>query len=350
MQTSALKQQLHAPAEVSDVFTISAVIPTHNRATLVIRAIASILKQTYPVHEIIVVDDGSTDDTRDLFCQFPSSLNARAIPIRYLYQDQQGAAVARNAGIAAATGDWIAFLDSDDVWLPQKLEWQVKALRQHSGVALACVTDSRYVNNPILNKTAFAQIGSHYDRSTGVIPEYARRITSPKFHGVHLPTLVVHRSLVQSLGGFHTAFPVNEDTDFFFKLAQQTNICYVNLPLIEIDRTPKRTIGLTELREKENYRLEMAQIMYEKWLREYHGLDETIPREIRRRLHDVHVGWASWYLVEGNAEKALDSVCLALQYHRSPKAAVKWMLIRFAPSLIRKELVRRRTKTPPPLL
>jgi glycosyltransferase involved in cell wall biosynthesis len=350
MQTNALNQQLHTTAPASDVFTISAVIPTHNRATLVIRAITSVLQQTYPAHEIIVVDDGSTDDTKELLCRFLSSLSNTAAPLRYLYQQQQGAAVARNTGIAAATGDWIAFLDSDDIWLPQKLEWQVKALQRYSGVALACVTDSRYVNNPILNKTAFAQIGDRYDIPMGVIPAYARRITSHKFHGAHLPTLVVHRALIQSLGGFHTAFPVNEDTDFFFTLAQQTNVCYVNVPLIEIDRTPKRTIGLTELREKENYRCQMAQLMYEKWLREYHGQDQTIPKEIRHRLHDVHVGWASWHLVAGDSQKALDSASRAFQYHHSPKAAVKWMLIKFAPGLIRKELVRRRSKAPPPLL
>ena len=350
MRTRALNRQLHTTAHTSDVFTISAVIPTHNRAALVIRAITSVLQQTYPVHEIIVVDDGSTDDTKELFCRFLSSLNHTAAPIHYLYQQQQGAAVARNAGIAAASGEWIAFLDSDDIWLPRKLEWQVKALQQYFGVALACVTDSRYVNNPILNKTAFAQIGNNYDRPMGIIPAYARRITSHRFHGVHLPTLMVHRTLIQSLGGFYTAFPVNEDTDLFFTLAQRTNVCYVNLPLIEIDRTPKRTMGLTELREKENYRCQMAQLMYEKWLREYHGQDEVIPKEIRHRLHDVHVGWASWYLVAGESKKALDSASLAFHYHHSSKAAVKWMLIKFAPGLIRKELVRRRTKAPPPLL
>jgi glycosyltransferase involved in cell wall biosynthesis len=350
MQTSARNQQLNATANVSDVFKISAVIPTHNRATLVIRAISSVLQQTYPVQEIIVVDDGSTDDTKELLCRFLSSLASTAASIRYHYQEQQGAAVARNTGIAAASGEWIAFLDSDDIWLPQKLEWQVKALQRYSGVALACVTDSRYVNNPVLNKTAFAQIGDRYESPMGIIPRYARRITSHRFHGAHLPTLMVHRTLIQSLGGFHTAFPVNEDTDFFFKLAQQTDVCYVNLPLIEIDRTPKRTIGLTELREKENYRCQMAQLMYEKWLHEYHGQDQAIPKEICHRLHDVHVGWASWYLVAGDTQKALDSASVAFHYQRSAKAAAKWMLIKFAPGLIRKELVRRRTKAPPPLL
>ena len=87
------------------VFKISVVIPMYNRATLVLRAISSILQQTYPVHEIIVVDDGSSDDTKEVLRRFLSSVTKVAAPVRYLYQQQQGVSVARNTGINAATGD-----------------------------------------------------------------------------------------------------------------------------------------------------------------------------------------------------------------------------------------------------
>ena len=220
------------PAEEAwlKVFKISVVIPTHNRASLVLRAITSILQQTYPVHEIIVVDDGSSDDTKEVLCRFLSSVTNVAPPLRYLHQRQQGVSVARNTGINAATGDWLAFLDSDDLWLPEKLAWQVTALQQYAETCQACVTDSQYANNPLLNKSAFTTVGHNFPTPIGIIPEYARRITSDTFHGAYLQTLLVRRDLVQSLGGFHAAFPVNEDTDFFFNLAQRTSVCYVNIP------------------------------------------------------------------------------------------------------------------------
>jgi glycosyltransferase involved in cell wall biosynthesis len=96
----------------------SVVIPTHNRAGHLEEAVRSVWNQTYPAHEIIVVDDGSTDDTP----QVVEGLIRDGAPLRYLAQTNQGAAAARNRGIRAATGDWIALLDSDDTWLPHKLE------------------------------------------------------------------------------------------------------------------------------------------------------------------------------------------------------------------------------------
>jgi glycosyltransferase involved in cell wall biosynthesis len=96
----------------------SVVIPTHNRAADLAEAVRSVWDQTYPAHEIIVVDDGSTDDTP----QVVESLINGGVPLRYLRQTNQGAAAARNRGIRAAAGDWIALLDSDDTWLPRKLE------------------------------------------------------------------------------------------------------------------------------------------------------------------------------------------------------------------------------------
>jgi hypothetical protein len=94
------------------------VIPTHDRAADLAKAVRSVWEQTYPAHEIIVVDDGSTDDTAQVAANLVESGRA----VRYLRQTNQGASAARNRGIRAATGDWIALLDSDDTWLPGKLE------------------------------------------------------------------------------------------------------------------------------------------------------------------------------------------------------------------------------------
>ena len=313
------------------------------------KAVESVLAQTYPVHEILIVDDGSTDGTKDIVGSLRGTASSKT-PVKYIYQEQQGVAAARNSGIAKSTGDWLAFLDSDDLWLPEKLSWQVRALTEYAKDCAACSTDSRYLNNAHLTKTAFQQIGAHCNGQIGVFPEFARRVTAGTFHGVYLQALLVKSSLVRSLGGFHSALTVNEDTDFLFHLAQQTNICYVNIPLVEIDRTPNREVGLTELRLKEGYRLKMAQYMYEKWLKEYDGDDPKIRSNIRRRLHDIHVGWASVHLLEGHIQTALESLSKALGCSVSKKAAMKWLSIRLAPTLTKNVLLKRREAEAPPLL
>jgi glycosyltransferase involved in cell wall biosynthesis len=100
------------------------VVPTYNRADLIQQAIESLLQQTTPVHEIIVVDDGSTDST----CDRVRAYGDRIVLLRHAHR---GAAAARNGGLARATGDWIALLDSDDIWTPTKLEKQLQHLGRH---------------------------------------------------------------------------------------------------------------------------------------------------------------------------------------------------------------------------
>lgn len=99
---------------------ISVVIPCYNRAGLIARAVASAVAQSHVPHEVIVVDDGSTDGSADVAASLPG-------PVRVLRQANSGASAARNAGIASATGDWVAFLDSDDEWHPDKLRLQLDA-------------------------------------------------------------------------------------------------------------------------------------------------------------------------------------------------------------------------------
>jgi glycosyltransferase involved in cell wall biosynthesis len=111
---------------------VTAIVPTYNYGRFVTQAVESVLAQTYPNVEILVVDDGSTDDTRE-------RLRPYADRIRYIYQENQSVAAARNTGIQAAKGDLIAFLDADDLWHPHKLEVQVRYLTDHPSIKLVAV-------------------------------------------------------------------------------------------------------------------------------------------------------------------------------------------------------------------
>src|SRR5947207_12720158 len=107
---------------------VTAIIPAYNRAALLPRALASGLHQTTPAHQVIVIDDGSTDNTAEVCRQYRAS-------IEYVYIDNAGASAARNAGIARARHQWIAFLDSDDYWHPSHLERMSTAIRATQGRA-----------------------------------------------------------------------------------------------------------------------------------------------------------------------------------------------------------------------
>ncbi|MCP4711182.1 MAG: glycosyltransferase family 2 protein, partial [Planctomycetes bacterium] len=102
---------------------ISVIIPTFNRANYIEEAVNSVLSQTYDAIELIIIDDGSTDNTRQLLSEYGDEL-------RYYRQDNQGIAAARNRGVTHATGDYLAFLDSDDIWMKDKLQRQMAVLEQ----------------------------------------------------------------------------------------------------------------------------------------------------------------------------------------------------------------------------
>src|SRR5580692_1260134 len=120
---------------------VSVVIPTYNRATKVPVGIKSVLAQTFSDLEVIVVDDGSSDGTGQILSDIFGDR------IRYIAQPNQGASVARNRGVEEARGEWVAFLDSDDIWEKDKLEWQFKALEQFSPQCAGCYTDVRFFNH-----------------------------------------------------------------------------------------------------------------------------------------------------------------------------------------------------------
>src|SRR5436309_10403806 len=112
--------------------TVSVVRPTHDRGRVVVEAIESALAQTHPPLEVIVVDDGSTDDTAERVGRL------RDARVRYLRRPHAGVSAARNAGIAAATGDLVAFLDSDDPWKPDKLEAEVCCCPRGRSTCVCC--------------------------------------------------------------------------------------------------------------------------------------------------------------------------------------------------------------------
>ena len=122
---------------------VSVIIPTYNSAQFIAEALESVFVQTYKDYEVIVVDDGSTDNTKEVLKPYMSK-------IRYIYKENGGAASARNVGIKNARGEYIAFLDSDDLWLPEKLEKQMGYFEEHPQVDMVfanCVRFSEEVSN-----------------------------------------------------------------------------------------------------------------------------------------------------------------------------------------------------------
>lgn len=206
---------------------VSVVIPTFNRMRNVQKAIDSVLRQTYNKIEVLVVDDGSTDGTRLALSSFNAS-------IRYLYQSNQGASAARNTGIRAARGDYVAFLDSDDVWLPGKLERQMHLLEADPNLGL--VGCQAWVINNEGNVIDDLPIGFHV-QPEHLLPE-AILFANPYITS----TVVVRKKWLEEGDPFDLCMVYGEDWDLWLRIAQLSSLGIVPEPLACIcqNRNPEQ--------------------------------------------------------------------------------------------------------------
>jgi len=197
--------------------TVSVIIPTFNRWPLVGAAVESVLGQSYADFEIIVVDDGSTDNTAQQLSQFGSRM-------RLLTQPHLGVSVARNLAVRHARGCYLAFLDSDDLWLPKKLAVQTAFMEQNPAVRI-CQTDEVWIRNGVrVNPRA-----KHRKPSGDIfLPSLERCLVSPS-------AVMLTRELFERVGGFDENLPMCEDYDLWLRVAVDQPV-----PLIEDKLVIKR--------------------------------------------------------------------------------------------------------------
>ncbi len=313
---------------------VSVIIPTYNRAAKVRNAIDSVLAQTVHDVEIIVVDDGSSDETEQIL------RDCYGNGIRCVAQTNQGVSAARNRGIAEAGGEWIAFLDSDDLWEKDKLEWQLKALERFAPKCGGCYTDARLLNH-LETRTLFQMAESSYrhEGEIGVNSDVLRLLVRPGGAGmVVCPSSVLARAdVVRKIGGFNPRLQFSEDSEFLFRLAMVTGFCYVRVPLVRKDHSPAedRHFGVAAEWNKLEFVLEQSRTRLEGLLR----LGETLPEEIslliRRQLCATLSGLTNCYLETREYTKAREAVSKALRFDVTFNVALKWLLTWASPPVAR---------------
>ena len=193
---------------------ISAIIPTFNRAHLLPRAVDSILSQTLPPHSVIIVDDGSTDGTEKLIKKnYPE--------IKYLKQDNLGVSAARNAGITATSCEWLAFLDSDDEWLPEKLARQMEVLNLAPAMKI-CHSDEIWIRNG----KRVNPLKKH-SKSGGWMFKKALPICC-----ISPSSAMIHRSVFDNVGLFEESLPACEDYDLWLRVTSSYPVLYISEKLV----------------------------------------------------------------------------------------------------------------------
>jgi glycosyltransferase involved in cell wall biosynthesis len=213
---------------------VSVIIPTYNRRDFVREAVASVLAQTYGDFELLVVDDGSDDDTAAVVREFDG--------VRYVFQPNRGVSAARNRGAALSGGELLAFLDSDDLWQPRKLEYQVAFFATHPQTRI-CQTEEIWLRHGVrVNpRNKHRKVGGDiFARSLELC------LVSPS-------AAMLRRELFERVGGFDESLPACEDYDLWLRIAATEAIHLIETPLVikrggHADQLSRRFWGMDRFR------------------------------------------------------------------------------------------------------
>lgn len=333
------------PESPAQAGLVSVIIPTYNRARIIPRAIESALAQTYPNLELVIVDDGSDDDTRAV-------IEAYGPRIRYFYQENAGVSAARNRAMKYARGEFIAFLDSDDLWRPWRIESQVMALMRHPAAGLAWtdmtaveesgrVIDERHLrvmyaaHGKVEIETVMRQVDVLGSLSAHVPSELA---ASPVRLGdlfneillgnlLHTSTVLVRRAWVERVGGFDPSFVrAGEDYEFYVRLCSVGPVVFIDAP------STLYRVGAADQLTRPSMLLEVARNnlrAIRKWV-PHAGAHLALPQHmIRRRFADSYSWLAEAELGAGNRWTAARSLTSSIvQLPRVDRRAA--MLVRCA--------------------
>jgi glycosyltransferase involved in cell wall biosynthesis len=260
---------------------VSVIITAYNLAAYLEEAIQSALNQTYQNMEIIVVDDGSTDNTRELVTHLASP------KINYIFQENHGAGAARNTGIRASTGRYIAFLDADDIWLPRKLELQLKVMESSPWASVIyCDMYFTGATDNILTETFFQQLKWPPPRGKVLDKMAIRSFGIPS-------TLLIKRDVFEKIGLFDEGLPYCDDYDMLLRMAAYIEFETLPTPLVKYRLHPSQI-------SRKYAQVLMNHITVFNKAKELPGINDNIRKSLNIRLSDIHFQYAIFLIRKGN--------------------------------------------------
>jgi glycosyltransferase involved in cell wall biosynthesis len=281
--------------------SVSVIIPAYNSAPYLQECIESVLNQTFKNLEIIVVDDGSTDDTPDI-------LNKYSDTITWIRQENAGPSAARNRGLEIAKGKYLCFLDADDRYKPIRLEKLVTFLEDHPDLGYAFSDLEQFENDQTVERSLIERWGKDFDRIPHKkIDEKSRIFTTTltpfliSYRSfIHTSTITIRKTVLPEKPWFHVGFHYGEDAEFWARIAYHSRGGYIDEVLSE-KRMVKTSLSHDKARSMENVGdlLGLREIQ-----KTYYGSNREINAIIDRQTLDYAISYSWWLTENGHYKKA----------------------------------------------
>jgi len=303
---------------------VSVVIPAYNCEKFIATAIESVLSQTYGDYEIIVVNDGSTDKTDEVISRYASK-------IKKIYQPNKGPANARNAGIVSASGEYIAFLDADDAWLPEKLEMQMAVFERNHNLGIMCsdtyVVDSGHFDKCDHSTRRYFQM---WPPSRG---DVFIKLFSQNF--VATSTVIARKACFDKIGLFNPGLSPIEDYDRWLRISLLHELDFVDVPLSK----HRDHVGIF----RKNPILTLTNIIntYSGIGRDHPEAAGTLGKIFYRVIARFHISLGERYLFMGDLKNALRNFSIAIKMTKSygTVLCILFSLLRDYPAVCIKSII-----------
>ena len=284
---------------------VSIILPTYNREHVISRSIDSVISQTYSNFELIIVDDGSTDNTSDILKKYEGK-------VEYIKQKNSGVSSARNTGIKLAKGEYIAFIDSDDQWLPTKLQRQIEYFMSHSrdGLSMVC-TDVTIIDtdgNPHERRRFMPKTSSCLLDTVDIF----------KDPYLGLPTVILKSCYLTSDNVFDESLRSAEDIDLYLRLSLSGKAGYLHEKLVNIHQS-HNSLSDSITSYDDNIHV------ITRFLNQHEELFSPYQTAINRVMHNVMLDYAKTLLWTGSKEKSRSKIKLAIRYKLSLTAVYLYL-------------------------
>jgi glycosyltransferase involved in cell wall biosynthesis len=281
---------------------VSVIIPTYNRADLVSEAIDSVLAQTYKNIELIVVDDGSTDNTKERIMRYEDKL-------KYFYIENSGNANARNYGISKARGDYIAFLDHDDVWYPDRINTLVAFLEKNHDFG-AMLSEVEFVDMKC-NRLSCTNYSKDFPDNGDVLPYLLKKLLGL------FSNLIVRKDVITRVGEIDEALKAASDIDYLFRIAVYYKIGLHSKPLMKYRKTD--TSFSNNLYTKNRLRV------FAKFEKLYPELALNHKKIIQNTLSNIHLCYAKDLMWHRYLKKSREQIYESFRYGITLKGISMYM-------------------------
>lgn len=281
---------------MSSLPLVSVVIPTFNRAYCLPDTIKSVLNQTYKNIELIIVDDGSTDDTREILKQFKDKVN-------YIYQENAGLASARNKGLECCNGELIALLDSDDIWYEDKLRRQVTDMGLNPEIDIQ-ITNAHITRDHIKNEVSifdYINFSKHLSKELTIVEDPSR--FQFQYGIAWVQCALMKRSVLFDDGLYDENLTIYTDYDLFCRLSLKTTWGICAREYVKIKREMNKPNVSAQRIEKPVHAYKSLVYIYQKILQKY-SLDKLRKNTVLNHLYSSRATLGMTYLEHGDVQNA----------------------------------------------